>query len=92
MIVRGERRWLPPASEDEPNPPAGQVIKMVCEALMDRGYDPVNQLVGYLLSGDPTYVTNHQDARRLIQLVDRDELLLTLVRHYMASISEEHEG
>lgn len=54
-------------------------------ALKERGYDPVNQLVGYLLSGDPTYITSHQNARNIIRQVERDEILEELVRSYLES-------
>ncbi len=52
-------------------------------ALEERGYDPVAQLVGYLMSGDPTYITSHREARSLIRTIDRDELLSELVRGYI---------
>ena len=53
------------------------------EALKWKGYDPSNQIVGYILSEDPTYITNHNNARTLIRKLDRDELLQTLVRSYL---------
>ena len=62
---------------------AGDVLMRVYEAMSERGYDPVNQIVGYLISGDPTYITNHNNARSLICKLDRDELLQELVRHYL---------
>ena len=55
----------------------------VYAALREKGYDPVNQIVGYLLSEDPTYITNHRNARALIRRIDRDELLQELVRNYL---------
>jgi uncharacterized protein (UPF0297 family) len=61
------------------------VLVKVYEALKERGYDPVNQLVGYLLSGDPTYITSHQNARNLIRQVERDEVLEELVRSYLGT-------
>ncbi len=66
---------------------AGQILRTVYEALQEKGYDPVSQIVGYLLSGDPTYITSHRQARSLIRTVERDVLLEVLVRHYLASIS-----
>lgn len=62
---------------------AGYVLQQVYRALEERGYHPVNQIVGYLLSGDPTYITAHRGARRLIRGVRRDELLEELVKHYI---------
>ena len=59
------------------------VLTSVYEALKEKGYDPVNQIVGYILSEDPTYITNYNNARSLICKLDRDELLQELVRHYL---------
>ena len=53
------------------------------QALQEKGYNPVNQIVGYILSEDPTYIPNHNNARALIRKVDRDELLQTLVKYYL---------
>ena len=60
-----------------------QVLTEVYEALNEKGYNPVNQIVGYILSEDPTYITNHNNARTLIRKIDRDELLQVLVRRYL---------
>ena len=57
--------------------------RQVYAALEDKGYNPINQIVGYILSEDPTYITNHNNARTLIRKLDRDELLQTLVRSYL---------
>ena len=62
---------------------AGKTIRHVCAAMKDKGYNPINQLVGYLLSGDPAYVTSHNDARSMIRTIERDELLEELVRAYL---------
>ena len=59
------------------------ILASVYEALKEKGYDPINQIVGYILSEDPTYITNHKSARTLICKIDRDELLQVLVRHYL---------
>ena len=59
------------------------VLTSVYEALKEKGYDPVNQIVGYILSEDPTYITNHNVARTLICKIDRDELLQILVKRYL---------
>ena len=59
------------------------VLTAVYDALREKGYNPINQIVGYLLSEDPTYITNHNNARSLICKLDRDELLQELVRHYL---------
>ena len=60
-----------------------KILTSVYNSLTEMGYNPVNQIVGYLLSEDPTYITNHNSARALICKIDRDELLQELVRHYL---------
>ena len=62
---------------------AETIIHNVCQAMEEKGYNPINQLVGYLLSGDPAYVTSHNDARSQIRKLERDELLEELVRSYL---------
>ena len=59
------------------------VLATVYDALMEKGYNPLNQIVGYILSEDPTYITNHNNARVLIRKIDRDELLGELVKFYL---------
>ena len=66
-----------------------EVMQEVNKALIEKGYNPVNQIVGYVMSGDPTYITSHNDARNLIQKFERDELLEELVKRYLSSIQEE---
>ncbi len=60
-----------------------ETLTTVYDALKEKGYNPVHQIVGYILSEDPTYITNHNNARALIRKVDRDELLHTLVQFYL---------
>ena len=60
-----------------------QILTTVYQALEEKGYNPINQIVGYILSEDPTYITNHLGARTLIRKIDRDELLQVLVRRYL---------
>ena len=60
-----------------------QVLTQVYRSLTEKGYNPINQIVGYILSEDPTYITNHNNARSLICKLDRDELLQELGRHYL---------
>ena len=62
---------------------AKEILKEVYQALVEKGYNPINQIVGYILSGDPTYITSYDDARNLIRQLDRDELLEKLVRNYI---------
>lgn len=58
-------------------------LTMVYNALQEKGYNPINQIVGYILSEDPTYITTHNNARSLIRKIDRDELLQILVKSYL---------
>ena len=60
-----------------------QILVSVYDALMEKGYNPINQIVGYILSEDPTYITTHNNARSLIRRLDRDELLQDLVKEYL---------
>ena len=60
-----------------------RILTEVYRSLTEKGYNPINQIVGYILSEDPTYITNHNNARSLICKLDRDELLQELVRHYL---------
>ena len=75
----------------ELNKPAREVIWLVCDALKDKGYDPVNQLVGYIISGDPTYITSYKNARSLIKRVERDELLEEFVKVYIENMAKSDE-
>ncbi|EAX46406.1 protein of unknown function DUF965 [Thermosinus carboxydivorans Nor1] len=69
--------------DNEENNAAAFIINTVYQALKEKGYNPINQMVGYLLSGDPTYITSHNNARGLIRKLERDELLEELVRAYL---------
>ena len=60
-----------------------KVLQTIYVALSEKGYNPVNQIVGYLLTEDPTYITNHKNARALVRRIDRDELLNVLVKYYL---------
>ena len=62
---------------------AKNILVDVYSALEEKGYNPVNQLVGYLLSGDPAYITSHNDARNIIKKLERDEILEVLVENYL---------
>lgn len=59
------------------------ILEQVFAALKDKGYNPVNQVVGYLLSGDPAYIPRHQDARNLIRKLNRDEIIEELLKNYL---------
>jgi len=64
---------------------AREVLLQVYGALEDKGYNPINQIVGYLISGDPAYIPRHNNARTLIRKLERDELIEELVRSYLRS-------
>ena len=69
------------ASDDKEN--MRRILRNVYEALTEKGYNPINQIVGYLLTEDPTYITNYNNARSMICKIDRDELMQVLVREYL---------
>jgi Uncharacterized protein conserved in bacteria len=69
---------------DENEQEMKQTLTEVYSALKEKGYNPINQIVGYILSEDPTYITTHGNARSLIRKLDRDELLQSLVKAYLA--------
>ncbi len=62
---------------------AEDIIRNACAAMEEKGYNPISQLVGYLLSGDPAYITSYNDARSMIRKLERDELLEELIRAYL---------
>ena len=66
-----------------------EVLQLVYQAMTEKGYDPVNQIVGYMMSGDPTYITTHKGARSLIMKVERDELVEELLRVYVEKTVKE---
>ena len=62
-----------------------EILEQVYAALTDKGYNAVNQIVGYIMSGDPTYITSHKNARSLIMKVERDELVEEMLKHYITT-------
>lgn len=73
----------------EPEIRVKDVISVVYSAMAEKGYNPINQIVGYVMSGDPTYITNHMGARSMIMKVERDELVEELLREYIKNKSWE---
>jgi len=69
--------------EKEENTKTKEILKQVYNSLKEKGYNPINQIVGYILSGDPTYITSYNGARNLIRQVERDELLEKMVKNYI---------
>lgn len=71
--------------KDERDNEMKEILSTVYQALSEKGYNPINQLVGYILSEDPTYITTYNNARSLIRRIDRDELLQALVKNYLGT-------
>ena len=71
------------SSVKDENAEMRNILRGIYDALSEKGYNPINQIVGYLLSEDPTYITNYKNARALIRHIDRDELLNALVKNYL---------
>ena len=69
--------------ESGPQIQAKDILEIVYEALSEKGYNPVNQIVGYIMSGDPTYITSHNNARSLIMKVERDELVEEVIKYFI---------
>ena len=67
----------------------GDILNQVYQAMTEKGYNPVNQIVGYIMSGDPTYITSHKGARSMIMKVERDELVEELLNEYIKNKSWE---
>lgn len=84
MVLDDKKNILKPISKtDAPDIPMQDILKQVYDALAEKGHNPINQIVGYILSEDPTYITNYNNARGLIRRIDRDKLLGELVRSYL---------
>ena len=75
--------------ESGPQIKARDILEIVYKALSEKGYNPVNQIVGYIMSGDPTYITSHKGARSMIMKVERDELVEELLTEYIKNKSWE---
>ncbi len=80
QFVGLEGEYLPPVETD-----VKKVLATVYQALTEKGYNPVNQIVGYIMSGDPTFITGYNGARSLIMKVERDELVEEMLQEYIAS-------
>ena len=77
--------------EKEPETGVKVVLSTVYEALTEKGYNPISQIVGYIMSGEPTYITSHNNARSLIMKVERDELVEELLKQYIKSSGWDKE-
>ena len=87
MSIKMGDTQLYPATAGDLNSPE-QIIREVYQALKAKGYDPITQLVGYILSGDPTYITSYNQARSLIRRLERDDILEELVRSYVQKLEK----
>ena len=79
-MLDGTRKF---SMKEESNKEMKRVLQTVYDAMKENGYNPINQIVGYLLSEDPTYITNYNNARSLIRKIDRDELMQELISNYL---------
>ena len=77
--------------KSEPEIQVKDVLDLVYNAMAEKGYNPVNQIVGYIMSGDPTYITSHKGARSTIMKVERDELVEELLKEYIQNKSWKHD-
>ncbi|MGI6007927.1 MAG: IreB family regulatory phosphoprotein [Ruminococcus sp.] len=77
--------------KNEPEIQVKDVLDLVYNAMAEKGYNPVNQIVGYIMSGDPTYITSYKGARSMIMKVERDELVEELLKEYIQNKSWKHE-
>lgn len=80
-MLDGTRKF---SMKEESDKEMKRVLQTVYDALKEKGYNPINQIVGYLLSEDPTYITNYNNARSLIRKIDRDELMQELISNYLS--------
>ena len=78
----GETRLVKLPKEDEKN--IREILFSVYESLKEKGYNPINQIVGYIMSGDPTYITSYNNARALLATLERDEIMEELLKNYLA--------
>ena len=87
ILIKTNSRPVNETPDTESDPKA--IFHNVCEAIKDGGYNPVSQIVGYIVSEDPTHITNYNSARTLMSKLDRDELLEEMVKTYIESVEKE---
>ena len=75
--------------QKEPERKISDVLEVIYRAMAEKGYNPVNQIVGYIMSGDPTYITSHKNARNLVMKIERDELVEEVLKYYIKNHSWE---
>lgn len=84
--MSGHTRMFSPVDNDKLN--IAETLHTVCRALEEKGYNPLDQIVGYLVSGDPSYITSHLEARQMIQRIERNDLLEEIVSFYLSKLPE----
>lgn len=84
MDVSEHTRMFSPVDKDKLN--IAQTLHTVCRALEEKGYNPLDQIVGYLVSGDPSYITSHLEARQMMQRIERNDLLEEIVGYYLKNL------
>ena len=87
LIKTGAKSITPIEEDSDPQ----KLFYSICKAIREGGYDPVSQIVGYLVSEDPAHVTNYKNARSLIGRIDRDDLLIAMVKSYIESLEKEFD-
>ena len=90
IIIKAKSRPVIELPEEKIEPK--ELFFEICEAIREGGYNPISQISGYLISEDPTHITNYKSARTLIGKLDRDELLEEMVKYYIEAIDKEFEG
>lgn len=90
IIIKAKSRPVIELPEEKIDPK--ELFFEICEAIREGGYNPISQISGYLISEDPTHITNYKSARTLIGKLDRDELLEEMVKYYIEAIDKEFEG
>ena len=89
IIIKTNTRPVIEAPEENGDPK--ELFYNICKAIKDGGYNPISQITGYIVSEDPTHITNYKSARTLISKLDRDDLLEEMVKHYIEAIEKEFE-
>ena len=88
ILIKAKSRPIIEIPEEEPS--SRELLLQICQAIREGGYNPISQIVGYLVSEDPTHITNYQNARTLISKIDRDDLLEEMVTFYIDFLEKEN--
>ena len=88
ILIKAKSRPIIEIPEEDPS--SRELLLQICQAIREGGYNPVSQLVGYIISDDPTHISNYNNARTLISRIDRDELLEDMVNTYLAELEKKY--